>query len=146
MERTVSEKKAFDGWCVLELMGHVRLAGRVTEEEHFGQKLGRIEVPRPPDPACVACRGKGVVDGIAAPHPCLMCSDRFVTQFFGGSSVYRLTPVSEEVARSVAARSQPEPVHQWELPKKALPGPVYDPQEEEIEEARRANYAEYEDE
>lgn len=80
----------FDQWAIVELMGHVRVAGRVTEEEHFGAKLGRVDIP--------------THDG------------GFATQFFGGGSVYRLTPCAEEVARAVALRNQPEPVHRWELP------------------------------
>lgn len=79
----------FDQWCILELMGHVRLAGRVTEESLFGTALGRIDIPN---------------------------GDGFTTQYFGGSSVYRITPTTEEVARLVAVGNQPEPVHRWELP------------------------------
>lgn len=77
--------KPFEQWAILELMGHVRLAGRVTEEELFGAKMGRIDIPT---------------------------SDlyAFTTQYFGGSSVYRLTPTTEEIARSVAANNQPRPV------------------------------------
>jgi hypothetical protein len=82
--------ESFDNWAVLELMGHVRMAGRVTEEERFGCKMGRIDVP---------------------------IGDGFTTVYFGGSSVYRMTPTTEELARAVARGSQPEPVHRWELPK-----------------------------
>jgi hypothetical protein len=84
-------------WAVVELMGHVRVAGRVTEEEKFGGKLGRIDVPTP--------------DG------------GFVTQYFGASSVYRLTVVSEEAARLVAKESQSAPVHAWEFPKQLAASP-----------------------
>lgn len=83
--------EAFDSWAVVELMGHVRMAGRVTEEERFGCKMGRCDVP-----------GE---------------DDSFTSVYFTGSSVYRMTPCSEEAARAVARRAQPEPVHQWELPK-----------------------------
>jgi hypothetical protein len=93
------QNKGYDGWAILELMGHVRLAGRVTEESHFGVALGRIDIPN---------------------------GDTFTTQYFGGSSIYRLSPVSEQVARIVASQNQPEPVHRWELPLAAravaLPG------------------------
>jgi hypothetical protein len=82
--------ESFDSWAVLELMGHVRMAGRVTEEERFGCKMGRIDVP---------------------------LGDGFTTVYFGGGSVYRMVPVTEELARSVAEGSQPKPVHPWELPK-----------------------------
>jgi len=78
-----------DVWGIVELMGHVRLAGRVTEEIHFGHALGRIDIPQP--------------DGT------------FSTMFFGGGSIYRLTPTTEEIARAVAATIQPAPVQRWQL-------------------------------
>lgn len=83
------QAETFDSWAVVELMGHVRMAGRLTEEERFGGKMGRLDVP----------------DG-----------DRFVTTYFTAGSVYRITPTTEELARSVAARNKPEPVHRYELP------------------------------
>jgi hypothetical protein len=76
-------------WAIVELMGHVRIGGRLTEEERFGVKMGRLDVPN---------------------------GDAFVTQFFGGASVYRITIVSEEAARAVAVRTA-APVQPWELPK-----------------------------
>jgi hypothetical protein len=62
----------------------------VTEEEHFGAKLGRIDIPS--------------ADG------------NFTTQFFSGGSIYRLTPTTEEIARHIALNNQPKPVQVWELP------------------------------
>jgi hypothetical protein len=79
----------FEQWAIVELMGHVKIAGRVTEEERFGAKLGRVDIPN---------------------------GDTFVTQYFNGSSLYRLTPTTEEIARSVAKSNQPSPVYRWELP------------------------------
>lgn len=93
----MSTANAFDQWVILELLGHVRLAGRITEETLFGTALGRIDIPT----------GEG-----------------FTTQYFGGGSVYRITPTTEEIARSVAARNQPEPVHRWELPAPKIPEAV----------------------
>lgn len=86
-----NEPKKQATWCVLELMGHVRLAGRVTEEEMFGTKMGRIDVPQE--------------DGT------------FVTRYFGGQAVYGMTPVTEAVARLVAKGTHPEPVLPWEFPR-----------------------------
>jgi len=86
----MSDEKA-ETWAVVELMGHVRLAGRLTEEERFGSKVGRLDIPN--------------TDG------------GFTTQFFGGGSVYRITIVSEEAARIVAGKSTAAPVQPWELPK-----------------------------
>ena len=81
-------------WGVLELMGHVRIAGRITEEELFGGKVGRIDIP-----------GEG---------------GKMFTQYFGGHTLYRLTPVSEDVARAFAERNRARPVYVYEL---ALPAP-----------------------
>lgn len=86
----MSQGTDFEQWAIVDLLGHVRIAGRVTEEERFGVKLGRIDIPN----------GAG----------------GFTTQYFSGSSIYRLTPTTEEIARGVAAKSQPQPVHRWELP------------------------------
>ena len=86
------QQQGFEGWAILELMGHVRLAGRVTEESHFGVALGRIDIPA-------------------------QSGDGYTTQYFGGSSIYRLTPTTEEIARSIAIQNQPMPVRSWELPK-----------------------------
>lgn len=95
--------ESFNQWGILELMGHVRLAGRITEESHFGAALGRIDIPS---------------------------GDGFTTQYFGGGSIYRLTPTTEDIARSVAAHNQPQPVARWELsarvPEAAAATP-YDP-------------------
>lgn len=71
-----------DTWACLELMGHVRVYGKITEEEHFGQKLGRIEIPTG--------------------------EDTWQTQFFGGSSVYRISPCDEETARKMAGYRRPQ--------------------------------------
>lgn len=75
-------------WAILELMGHRRLAGLVSEEERFGATMCRIDVPG--------------VDGNVA------------TQYYGGSAIYCLTPCTEETARAVAREAQPEPVTQWD--------------------------------
>lgn len=87
-----------EAWAKVELMGHVCIAGRLTEEEHFGAKLGRVDIP---------------IEG------------GFVTQFFSGASVYRITPCTEQVARDLAKRSADmAPVHAWDYPKLPAPAPA----------------------
>lgn len=85
----------FDSWAVVEMMGHRRTAGRLTEVELFGGKMGRLDIP----------------DG-----------EGFTTMFFNASSVYCITPTTEELARGVAARNKPEPVHLYELPRPVARG------------------------
>lgn len=72
-------------WAIVELMGHKVVAGYVTEETRFGAPLLRVDVPE---------------------------TDTFptFTQYYGGSAIYCLTPVSEEVARLTAKANKVNPV------------------------------------
>lgn len=83
--------ETFKGWAILELMGHRRLAGYVTEEEIAGAGMIRIDVP-----------GE---DG-----------EMVATQYYSPSALYCLSPVTEELARAVARNNQPTPVTRYELP------------------------------
>ncbi len=121
----------------------------MTEEERFGSKVGRIDVPRAEDP-CPDCSGKGVVLPFdSGSSVCPGCEGKghtgggFTTVYFGGTSIYCLTPTTERLARAAAVRSQPEPVHQYELP---APKPVtaresrytgdFDPDDDDDDEVR----------
>lgn len=44
---TTDSKSIFEGWAVLELMGHRRLGGYLREVEMGGGKMLRIDIPRP---------------------------------------------------------------------------------------------------
>lgn len=104
-------------WAIVEQMGHVRLAGRATEEEKFGTKMMRLDIPKS-DPTCKGCAGKGRIPLLEGDTHLSNCPcTTFMTKYIAGSSLYAVTIVSEEAARHVAARSSPEPVHAWELPK-----------------------------
>lgn len=80
----------FEEWVIIEVFGHRRLAGKATEAAILGGALLRLDIP--------------TKDG------------RYITQFIGPSSIFSMTPTSEEVARTVAMHNQPEPVNRWELP------------------------------
>jgi hypothetical protein len=83
----MSESKIpeFEGWAVVELMGHRRLAGYVREAAAFGTSLLRIDVPGD-DPAVA-----------------------FATQYYGGGSIYAVTPCTEEIARSMSKYARETP-------------------------------------
>lgn len=80
-----------EGWAILELMGHRRFAGKLTETEFAGGTFLRLDIPGP--------------DG-----------EPTATQLYSPASVYCITFTTEETARAVAQRSQPAPVQRWELP------------------------------
>lgn len=80
-------------WAIVELMGHVKLAGKLSEEERFGCKMGRLDIPT---------------------------ADGFLTRWFGGGSVYCITVVTEAVARHVAKGTSHAPVSPWDFPKQLV--------------------------
>ncbi len=87
----MSEKDTYEGWTILELMGHRRLAGYVREQTIGGAAFIRIDVP-----------GEG--------------ADTVATLLYSPSAVYCLTPTTEELARKVALGARPAPVTEWDLP------------------------------
>lgn len=109
------EASEFKQWCILELMGHRKLAGLVSEENRFGTVMCRIDIPGP--------------DG------------KTVTQFYGGSSIYACTPTTEELCRAFSKNSAPAPVSRWELQLPAGNGSLAedpeDPEDAELEDRDR---------
>jgi hypothetical protein len=107
---------SYEGWAVVELMGHRRLGGYVREVTFAGHGMLRVEMPA--DDAGAA-----------------------LTQFYSPSALYCLTPSTEQTARAALRLSRPEPVSQWDLERAqellrrpALPPPAADPGPVEEEE------------
>jgi hypothetical protein len=96
-----SSKEEFKQWCVLELMGHRRLGGLVTEALIAGSPFIRIDIH---------IQGLRVPDGSGEPE------DVVTTQFYSPASVYSIIPVGEQEARAVARYNQAEPIHRFEIP------------------------------
>ena len=99
-----------DFWAIVEVMGHRRFAGRVTEQVIGGQSFVRIDVPecgpdRPP-----------------------------FSKLFGSGAIYCISPVTEDLAKAAASRAYEAPVSEYDLPAewrekihaKALVGPAED--------------------
>lgn len=82
-------------WAILELFGHQRLAGFVSEYAFAGEMFARIDVPEAGD------------------------LKRF-TRFFGGKAIYSLNPVTEEIARRLVAAWRAVPIQPFELQMPAL--------------------------
>jgi len=67
----------FSEWCVVEIMGHQRYWGRVTEQTLGGASFIRVDVPNS--------------DGGIA-----------YSKIFGASSIYCITPCTEAIARAMS--------------------------------------------
>lgn len=85
----MSEAK-FEQWAIVDVMGHQRFVGHVTEQVIAGTGFVRVDVPE--------------TDKTPA-----------WTKLVGTASIYSITPVSEAIARKLATLSQQRPVQAYEL-------------------------------
>jgi hypothetical protein len=76
-------------WALVEIFGHRRHYGRVTEVERFGSKMLRVDVPLPKE-------------GDQA-------EEVFETFHYGGAAIFGMTEMSEEACRKWASHDRPRP-------------------------------------
>jgi hypothetical protein len=86
-------EQAFQQWAIVELFGHQRIAGLVSEQVIAGQGFVRVDVP--------ACKER---EGF--------------TRMFGTGAIYSIIPTSEEIATAFASANVDKPVSPYQL---ALP-------------------------
>lgn len=89
----------FEQWAILDIMGHLKLAGFVTEITIAGTGFIRIDVPE-------------------------TSSAGSYTRMFSPGSLYSISPCTEEAARRVAERLRAVPIEPYELARPAPPRPV----------------------
>jgi len=85
--------ETLEGWAIVELMGHQRTAGRISERSIAGSNLLQVDVP--------------------------LSDTEFRTVFYGGSAIYALHPTDEKSARLMARSLGARPVYQYELDRQA---------------------------
>lgn len=100
MTDTQNDSK-FDQFCIIELFGHNRIAGRVTEQAIGGQSFVRVDVPE--------TQKRGAF-----------------TRFFGNGAIYSITPVDENIAQAAAEQLWVEPVSVYIAPSRQLESPDED--------------------
>lgn len=81
----MSESEKFECWAVVEVMGHSRYAGRVTEQAVGGCAFVRVDVP-------------AVGERLA------------FTKLLSQAAIFCITPCSEEAARAAAAQCYDLPI------------------------------------
>lgn len=123
----------YEGWAILELMGHRRLAGYVREVELAGAGMLRLDIPGD-GPCDCATEPVAHIEGMEHQDGCASLANA-ATQFYSPSALYCLTPTTEAIARSIAESSRPRPAHQWELPvaRPVEPAPEDDEEYEVVE-------------
>jgi len=92
--------KPFEAWALVELFGHNRIAGLVTEAELAGGKFIRIDVPQIGD-------------------------TQAVTRLYGPGAIYGITPLTQETAMAVAGELKVAPMSAWDVRRLALPAQTH---------------------
>ena len=91
----------FESWAIVEIMGHKRFAGLVTEQSIGGTSFVRIDVPE------VTTDG-----GTALPA---------FSKLFGAQAVYCISPCTEETARAFARSFRSRAFELYEAPRLEAP-------------------------
>ena len=86
----MTQSKDFDEWGLVEVMGHSRFAGRIMEQTIGGASFIRVDVPKVGD-------------------------NQSFSKIFGATSIYAITPTTEEVARRLALNIGNVPINRYEL-------------------------------
>lgn len=86
---TEAEDDGFE-WAIVEIFGHRRHAGRIREEEKFGAKMLRVDVPTLVAPE-VAEAGK----------PIEFTVERWTSHWYGGASIFSMTLTDEASAMKI---------------------------------------------
>lgn len=82
-------QEKFETWAIVELFGHNKIAGKVSEQTIGGSSMVRVDVP----------------DTEASPA---------FTRLLNVSAIYAINPVTEEVAVGYASRLQSKPIETWD--------------------------------
>lgn len=87
----MNEQTKFDEWAIVELFGHQKIAGKVSEAPIAGGAFLRVDVP-------TTERQPGY------------------TRFFGPGAIYSINPAAETLIRQWCERNTTEPVSRYEFP------------------------------
>lgn len=96
-----STVEKFEVWAIVEIMGHKKFAGYVTEQALGGTSFVRIDVP------------EIVLESRTLPA---------FSKLFGAGSIYCISPCTEETAKAFAAELRSEAFALYEAPR--LPAPA----------------------
>lgn len=84
-------QEPLDTWAIVEVMGHRKYAGRVTEHQIGGSSFVRAEVP------------------VTSSQPAF-------SKLFGIGSIYCITPIKQDLAMMVVENERVQPLSEYDLP------------------------------
>ncbi len=86
----MTETQKFDCWCLVELFGHSKIAGRCTEQNIAGTNMLRVDVPE------------------TKTQPAF-------TRLLGSAAIYAINPIDEQTCRFMAERLEVKPIESWNI-------------------------------
>lgn len=84
------QNEKFETYALIELFGHTRMAGKVSEQSIGGSTFIRVDVPETE-------------------------SQGAFTRLLNPSAIYAINPVTEEVADHLAKQFQVKPIDMWDI-------------------------------
>lgn len=86
----MTAQELFKTWAMVELFGHSRIAGEVSEQNIAGGAMLRIDVPE------------------SETTPAF-------TRIVHVNAIYAINPMTEEMARSIAGQLNIKPIQPWDI-------------------------------
>ncbi len=83
-------QELFKSWAMVELFGHTRIAGEVTEQNLAGGAMVRIDVPE------------------------TETSPGF-TRIVNVNAIYAINPMTEEMVKTIAGQLNVKPIQSWDI-------------------------------
>lgn len=99
-----TETQGFEQWAIIEIFGHQRIAGRVTEQTIGGCSFVRVDVPALPE---TTDSSYGI--------PKKMPPVSGFTKLYGNGAIYAMTFVDEAIAKATAASLRVMPIDSYTL-------------------------------
>lgn len=84
------ENQKLDIWAIVELFGHSKICGKITEQSIAGGNMLRVDVPE-------------------------TTSQPAFTKFYGNAAIYCINPVGEDVAKYMADKLSITPINSWDM-------------------------------
>ncbi len=84
------QQEKFDLWCLVELFGHTKIAGKCTEQNIAGTNMLRVDVPE------------------TTLQPAF-------TRFFGSSAIYSINPIDEATVKMLSERMEVKPIDTYTM-------------------------------
>lgn len=117
-----NEQAKFEGWAIVELMGHQREAGFVTTEAYGQAVLFRVDVPEIPERQEVLAHSEwdDEISGYLSPGTTVLrVKVPARSRLISPSAIYALNPCTEEAVRKAVSKG-PRKLILLELPKDRL--------------------------